>query len=209
MRKFVLTVLMVCCSGAHAAGIPVFDASTFAQAVQSITQLKKQVENQVSQIKEQQKQFSAISGGRNLGSILNDPKLKQHLPGEWKDIYDKVKKGEIPGINASAITAAEGLSSTNAETQRYYDTLAANKAINMSAYDKTLDRLNNIQDLMKRIDTSTDAKSSADLMARLAAEQAMIQNEQTRIDLMAKLQDAQLKIVQEKQMKDFRSKYFK
>jgi type IV secretion system protein VirB5 len=200
MKVILLFLIGICLSKIHAAGIPVFDASTFAQAVESISQLKKQVEQQKAQ-------YSAMTGSRNMGTIMNDPKLRQGLPGDWQTIYDKVKRGEISGINVTALKGT--LSSTNVDQQRYYDTLASNKGMTMVAYDKTLDRLNNIEALMQRIDTTKDTKEAQDLMARVSAEQAMIQNEQTRLSLMMKLQEAELRMIEEKQSNDFRKKYFK
>jgi type IV secretion system protein VirB5 len=61
----------------------------------------------------------------------------------------------------------------------------------MQAYQASIQRLNNIQGLMGQINSSTDPKAIADLQARIQGEQAAIQNEQTKVQLMAMLQKSE------------------
>jgi type IV secretion system protein VirB5 len=189
-----------------AGGIPVFDAAGVAQAIETVVQLKQQVESL-------KKQYDAITGSRNLGDILNNPALREYLPSDWANIYDKVQSGQYKGLSgaATAIKDAEKLYSTGTGTgqQRIYDTLASNKAMTQTAYQNTIDRLNNIQQLMKQINSAKDTKAAADLQNRIATENAMIQTEQTRLNLMVQLQQAEMKLAEQQQEKEFKAKYFK
>ncbi len=208
MKRTFVTILAVCIivlnSPSFAGGIPVFDAAGVAQAIQTVTQLKQQVESL-------KKQYDAITGTRNLGDILNNPALREYLPSDWANIYDKVQKGEYKGLSgaATAIKDAEKLYGKGTGQQRVYDTLASNKAMTQEAYKNTIDRLNNIQALMKQINGANDTKAAADLQNRIASENAMIQNEQTRLNLMFQLQQAEMKLAEQQQDKEFRAKYFK
>jgi type IV secretion system protein VirB5 len=87
--------------------------------------------------------------------------------------------------------------------QRYYDTLAANKAMNEQAYSATLSRLNNIKALMQQSNYTQDPAAKADLQNRMVAEEAMVQNEQTRLQLTSQLQQAEIRMAEEQRDREF------
>jgi type IV secretion system protein VirB5 len=185
-------------STASATGIPVLDMSNLAQAMLMVQNLKQQVEQLKSQ-------YDAVTGNRGYGMILNDPTLRSYLPDQWLTIYDQVKSGTLQGISNAAqqIAAAEGLNgASTAAQQRYYDTLAANKAMTMQAYNATLSRLNNIQALMQQSNLTQDPAAKADLQNRWAAEYTMVQNEQTRLNLMSRLHETELRLAQEQRERE-------
>src|SRR5690606_40657057 len=51
------------------------------------------------------------------------------------------------------------------------------------AYDKAKSRIEQIDQLMAKIDQTPDPKAIAELQGRLTAEQALIQNEQTKLQM--------------------------
>jgi type IV secretion system protein VirB5 len=167
-------------------------AKQYEQMVQSITHLKSQVD--------------AMTGPRGLGQILNNPALRAYLPDQWASIYDQVKYGNLQGLSgkAAAIYSAEGFdpNATNGR-RRQLDVLAANKAITMQAYDATLARVNNINDLMKQANATGDVKATADLQNRMAAENAMIQAEQNRLTLALELQRIEAQLASEQRSREF------
>ena len=87
--------------------------------------------------------------------------------------------------------------------------MAANKAMTMQAYDATLARVNNINALMAKADTTMDTKAAADLQNRMASENAMIQNEQIRLNLLAQLQVAETQLANEQRAREFDTKFAK
>lgn len=188
-------------------GIPVVDVAGLAQAIEQVMALKSQIDNQIEQIKQAQAQYQAISGNRNLGQIFNDPALREYLPNEWTGIYDSIRTGNYNGAAkqiAEQIKNTEKLTGKTTEEQRIYDTLIANKAISTEAFQKTKARLDNIQQLMVQANQTGDAKAAADLANRLAAENAMIQTEQIRINLVQQLQQAELKLAEQQAQAKFR-----
>lgn len=58
----------------------------------------------------------------------------------------------------------------------------------------TKKRLNNIQGLMAQINSTKDIKAAADLQSRITAEQAIIQNNQTKLDMMSKMFELEEKV---------------
>jgi type IV secretion system protein VirB5 len=164
------------------------------------------VQKLVQQIQNQEAQFQAITGNSSLGMIMNNPALHNYLPEEWQDIYVQAKAGGLAGISSSmqTIERQEGLISAGTPgQQRYYDTLAANKAMNELAYSAIMARFTNIQSLMEQSNLTQDPAEKADLQNRLAAEEAMVSNDQTRLQLTAKLQEDELNLAQEQRNREF------
>ena len=202
-RTVVAIASALCFSTANATGIPVLDVSNLAQAM-------LMVQNLMEQLKQMKSQYDAVTGNRGYGNILNDPKLRSYLPDQWQAVYDQVKSGSLNGISNAAqqIAKSEGLTgASTAGQQRYYDTLAANKAMTMQAYSATLSRLNNIQSLMQQSNLTQDPAAKADLQNRWAAEYTMVQNEQTRLNLMSQLQETELRLAQEQRHRDFKNNF--
>ena len=202
-RAVVAIASALCLSTASATGIPVLDVSNLAQAMLMVQNLMQQLEQMKSQ-------YDAMTGNRGYGNILNDPTLRSYLPDQWQAVYDQVKNGSLQGISNAAqqIAKSEGLTgASTAGQQRYYDTLAANKAMTMQAYSATLSRLNNIQSLMQQSNLTQDPAAKADLQNRWAAEYTMVQNEQTRLNLMSQLQQTEMRLAVEQREREAKREF--
>ncbi|KJJ97377.1 hypothetical protein UB44_16920 [Burkholderiaceae bacterium 26] len=168
------------------------------------------VQNLKAQIDQLKSEYEALTGNRGLGTILNDPRLRSYLPDQWQAVYDHVKSGNLQGISNAAlqIAASEGLTgASTAGQQRYYDVIAANKAMAMQAYNATLARLNNIQALMQQSNLTQDPAAKADLQNRWSAEYTMVQNEQTRLNLMSQLQQSELRLAEEQREREAKREF--
>lgn len=179
--------------------------------VQTMAQWAKQYDQMTGQISQMKSQYESITGTRGLGQILNNPALRSYLPDQWAGVYDQVRNGKLSGISgkATSIYTAEGFDPNAAGgRKRELEVMAANKAMTMQAYDATLARVNNINSLMQHADATQDTKAAADLQNRMAAENAMIQNEQIRLGLLAQLQQAEEKLASEQRSREFKTKYY-
>ncbi|KUZ76902.1 MULTISPECIES: type IV secretion system protein [Burkholderia] len=200
IRKLICAAALAAfCSteAAHAQGIPVLDASTLAQAIITVQQLKQQYVTLTNQ-------YQALIGNRGLGDIFNNPALRNYLPDEWQSVYDSVKSGQLNGISgvADSIARQEGLTAYTPGQQRLNDTMAANKAMVMRAYQASIDRLNNIQQLMQQSNLTQDPAAKADLQNRWSAEISSINADKMRLDLAAKLQDSEKEFAQQSAHRD-------
>jgi type IV secretion system protein VirB5 len=196
-----LIVLLCACtfSQARAQGVPTISPAELAQQMVQVEQLMQQVKNQ-------EDQYQALTGNSSFGNIMNDPSLRNYLPEQWQNIYDQAKNGGLSGISSSMRSIEQQESMTGASTpgqQRYYDTLAANKAMNEQAYSATMARLNNIQALMQQSNMTQDPAQKADLQNRMAAEEAMVTNDQTRLQLTAQLQKTELQLAEQQRDREF------
>ncbi|MFD1244828.1 type IV secretion system protein [Paralysiella testudinis] len=168
---------------AATAGIPVTDAGSIAQAIQQGIQLKEQIDNQIKQITELKSQVQALTGTRNMGNLLKDT-VKDQVPDEWKDLYN----------SATGTNYKELLKGKDYKPEDALRMLTSNYSNTIKAFEDTKKRLKNIEGLMKAIDGAQDMKAAADLQNRLAAEQAIVQNNQVKLDMMARYFEMQKEI---------------
>ncbi|NMU88743.1 P-type DNA transfer protein VirB5 [Achromobacter ruhlandii] len=188
----------IAASSAAFAQIPVTDGASIAKSVENqietMAKWKMQYDQMVSQIDQMKQQYAAVTGARGMGELFNNPQLRDYLPQDWQDVYDSVKSGGYAGLSGRAESiydnnkvydACAGFVSneqrTNCEAQAVKG--AQDKAFALDAYDAAKNRLSQIDQLMWQINQTQDPKAIAELQGRIAAEQAMIQNEQTKLQM--------------------------
>jgi type IV secretion system protein VirB5 len=210
LRPLALVAGLAIGSSAHA-GIPVIDNVAIAKAVQQVAAWGKQYEQMAAQIQEAQKQlqqlettYQSMTGSRGLGSLLANPGLPQFLPDEWKTVYETAAGGGYAGISGSLsqIVADEELAGSVADVEqqimkRSRETAATDKAAGLRAYDGAKARLVQIEALVSEINATSDPKAIAELQARIQAEQAAISNEATKLQMIAMLQQAEHRLIEE------------
>lgn len=210
--------------GSHTARaqIPVTDSASIAKQVanqvETIAKWKIQYDQMMEQIEQAKQQYESMTGSRALGNIMNDPALRDYLPGDWQGVYDAVKKGGYSGLSGTAKTVYDD--------NKVYDTCqflhdeeqrlaceteavksAQDKGFALDAYEKAKDRINQIDQLMNKINETADPKAIAELQGRIAAEQANIQNEQTKLQMYQMVAAAEDRIQQQRQ-KEINAKVF-
>jgi type IV secretion system protein VirB5 len=209
--------------GSHAAHaqIPVTDGLSIAKQVvnqvETIAKWTAQYQQMVSQIDQAKQQYESLTGSRGLGNVMNDPALRDYLPGDWQAVYDSVKNGGYSGLSGTARTVYDQnkvfdscghIVSTQQRTACEARAVkpAQDKGFALDAYNAAKSRINQIDGLMSKIDQTQDPKAIAELQGRIAAEQANIQNEQTKLQLYAMVAAAEEKVqvqrAREMSMKD-------
>ena len=165
---------------ANASGIPVFDGGAAAQRTQNFVQQMAEMAKQLTQLKQQYeqqvKQFKAMTGSRNIGNLLKDT-FKDQIPSEWSAVYDGAKNIDYKSMINSKAYKADGADKL----------LVQNQEMLSKVFAETKKQLGNIENLMNQINTTQDIKAAADLQNRIAAEQAKIANNQTKLDMFDRL----------------------
>lgn len=197
------------------AQIAVTDAASITQSAlnqaQTITQWTMQIQHMVDQIESMEREYEALTGGRGLGTILNDPRYREYLPTEWQGVYDSVRAGGYSGLSGRAAEihnenqiydacATLQISEQRLACEAQAVKSAQDKAFALDAYDAARDRLGQIDQLMGRINSTQDPKDIAELQGRIAAEQAMIHNEQTKLQMYAMVSEAEDRLQQQRQL---------
>lgn len=212
MKKIIkaVTITAALLGGQQAfAGIPVIDGvsngmriAEFAQTVvqwgKEIAEMQAQYQQLVQQYEQMQQTHNSMNGARGWGSVnMND---YGYVDGDWQsvlgnvDYSDYLEAAKIAGIEDAAFSseseAAEAMQ--NMQNQN-----AFNRAMTEQGFNKTQQRLSNLEALAAQVNAATEAKDIADLQARIQAEQVLLQNEQNKMIMMAQLQQNQRDIAEQ------------
>ena len=192
-----------------ATGIPVVDAMAIAQdranQVERIAKAIEQINQLKAQIGQMKLQYRALTGTRNLGEIAQNPALRDYLPSDWRSDYDGVASGGNRGLTGSARAIRDSSLAFDScarlsgprktQCERASSKAAMDKAFALEAYDKARGRWDQIAQLMRSINQTTDPKSIAELQARINGEQAALQNEQTKLQMYQLIADAESRLI--------------
>lgn len=213
-RIFLGVTLSALMSSVAFAQIPVTDVASIGQQtmaqIETIAKWKMQYDQMISQIDQAKQQYDSLTGSRGLGNIMNDPALRDYLPADWQGVYDNVRNGGYNGLSgrgASVYNANKIFDScaymTIADQRTACEARAVkasqDKGFALDAYDAAKSRINQIDQLMGKINQTQDPKAIAELQGRIAAEQANIQNEQTKLQLYAMVAAAEEKVQAQRQ----------
>lgn len=182
-RAVTLSVVVAASAPAFAQGIPVFDASNFANMLTTISSWGTQYSQMVSQITEMQNNVARVQtlttkfdGGRGLGAILNDSFVRSVMPPEIQNanliLTNALSSAQVAGINS--VMSAYGIPSSFPNLGRAEATQITNMQPVLAAAKQ---RETNIASLLAQVNTAPDAKSSMDLVSRNVLELASINNQ--------------------------------
>lgn len=185
MKKYLYSIVIMAVMSSQASavsGIPVNDAAAILKYGEQIIQMKEQIDNQIKQITEMKNQVKALTGGREIGNLLKDT-VKDQIPDEWGDIYKMVN------IDTSNLTDSKKF-----DPEANLKALAGIQQMTETAFADTKKRQGNIDMLMQELNNTQDIKASTDLQGRIAAEQATIANNQTKLDQMSRMYEIQKEV---------------
>lgn len=188
-------------TGVANAGLPVIDVSAIAQAI-------TQVNNQIKQIENMRSQLKAITDNGNFADLLNDPNLRnqlnQYLPKGYSDITQLSNNtGALQSIYQQVLQAEANKrqSMTGAERVKIASAMAEAQLIGMM---KTLDtRSQSVQTLVNQINRTQNTAQKQDLMNTLQAEQAMINVDLNKMQVMMKMAERQEKMAEKQAVDEF------
>lgn len=200
-------------SNAAHAGIPVIDVAALAQAIQQVMawgqqyqQMAQQYQQLTQQFQQLQQTHNSLNGIRNLGDVMNNPALKGMVPSDVATVYTSINQagsGSLSGVAQGIRTASKlyncedraGADKTNCEAILSMN--AQSQAYEKNALQIATERVNQIQSLQGMINSTTDPKAIAELQARIAAEQAQIQNDANRLAVMKAMADTQMQAAEQ------------
>lgn len=188
-----LVAVTVASTPASAQGVPVFDASNVAQAVE-------QVRQGVEMIERAQQQINALTGPRGMSLLLNSANdiAARGAAENFPDLVEGAATGrEILG-NTTRIVASinrikanfdlGGLGDFASSDLAQYRSLAtlggsslAAMATGEDSYARANEAMIRVNALIPRIDTNTDVKAAIDFNTRVQIEQIQLTNELLRV----------------------------
>lgn len=191
-------------TGIAHAQMAVFDSANYAKLLQEaetgLNQLQ-QLERQVQQGDQLLTSLNQISNVNSLATALEQPALRSFLPDA--NAYVSASQGSslttlgVIGQAAQAIRTANQLYTApsgnvaGAALMTSGNQVALNLATGQAVVQAGATRLTGLQQLEAGLDTAANARAVLDLQARAQLEQAMIANDQMRIQGLAMTQAAQ------------------
>lgn len=190
---------------AHSNGIPVIDVASLVQAIQQVQSSITQINNQYQQIRQAYEQVNSLSRARGLGDVLNNPLLQNYIPADAAQLIRQIEQGGYGGLDGAARALRDAemvyncLDLAGSDRTRCQSALARpyqGKAFMQRALDAARQRTTQINALMRRAGATADVKEAAELQARIAAENALLQHEISQIQLIRGLAEADERIAE-------------
>lgn len=193
----VLVVLFICGIplSVHAQ-IPVTDVGAIIQLLTEVNTLEQQLNAARQSLAQAQQQYQSMTGGRGMDQLLagtvrnylptNGSQLQSALQGSsgnyalGTDVRVTVATNSV--LSAPQVAALSPDEQDALQSARRYAALL--QAIAQEALVRTSNRFAAIQTLIDAIPRATDQKGILELAARIDAEQGMLQNEQTKLNVL-------------------------
>jgi type IV secretion system protein VirB5 len=216
-RAAVAATLMLSAGSTAGQGIPVIDQTAIAKQIESIAQLKSQLDALNQQIENAQQLYGSLNkltDMADVASVLNDPAVRKVLPADFNAI-EGLFTGNSTGVfsdSASKFLESNSIYRTSAddfyaqELSRIQNKNAGQMTLGQQIYDAATKRINGIDELRVKISTAGDAKDIADLQARLQAEQAFLQTDVLRMEGLRMVQQAQAQVDEQRMAEDWRQR---
>ena len=214
-----LMFFLVMISGGNGyAGLPVYDGAALTNNIASwavqaqsmasqLGELKKQYDTMQQQYQQLQQTYQSISGIRNMGDIANNPALRKYLPGDYQQALQLgtgaasgqygTLDGAVNGMKQAtkildiADTGLDPESPAGKAFQNGQNQAALNRVLAEEGFKQSGARIDDLQQLLNKVNNAPDEKDIQDLQARIQAEQVMLQNEQLRLASLAQVAQAQ------------------
>ena len=182
----------------------VIDVASLTQLIQEYQTLQQQLSIAQSQLSQAQSAYAAMTGGRGMQNLLSGV-TRNYLPSNWSQLSQVMSgsSGSYPAlassitslVNANAVLTPAQVAALSPTEQAQLTLARQNPALLQATASTALanssDRFASLQQLISAIGSAADQKASLDLTARITAEQGMLQNEQTKLQMLYHVAQAQ------------------
>jgi type IV secretion system protein VirB5 len=188
----------------RAQGIPVIDVAAVLQLIQQVQYWMQQIQLMKTQLDQLQRTYAAATGPRGMENLLAGG-ARNYLPPDWNQMIGVLNNNSVSYsdlatqaravMDANAILSRTQLSQLSPEQRQIVEqgrrSVALMQVTSRVAYQNTSQRFAAIQRLINAIGRAADGKAIQDLQGRIAAEQAMLQNEQTKLQVLSQAAHAE------------------
>lgn len=193
-------------AGSAQAQMAVVDVRAIFQLRQQISYWRQQITSMQQELSQLQATHAALTGTRGLQNLLPvSLDVRNYLPTDWAEMqrllaglstrYGALAREVAAGVIAASVLSPDELARRSRQEREIIESgrtqAAWLTATSRGAYAQASARFASLQQLIAAVGQVTDAKAVADLQARIAAEQAMLANEQAKIELLAQMAQAE------------------
>lgn len=188
----------------------VYDPTSFAQMVKDARTAIEQLDAVKAQVQQGQALFDSLNALSDVNAIadrLGLPEIRNPLPdmatlrsaadGDLSALGDLAERADAIRRDTRLYTADEATAASEA-LERSGALAARDLAIGETIDRAATSRLEGLETLKRALDSAPNARAVMDLDARLSAEQAIIQNEQVRLQGLALTQAAEARLEEQR-----------
>jgi type IV secretion system protein VirB5 len=183
----------------------VIDVPAIVQLIQEVQTMQQQLATARQQLQSAQQALQAMTGDRGMARLLGGT-TRNYLPSNWTQVTNALQGQGMSGyaglsadvqraIAAIAVLSPQRLATLSSTDQRQIQASRQWSAMQQSLAQEALanasNRFASIQSLIAAISTAGDQKAILDLQARISAELGMLQNEQTKNQVLYQATQAQ------------------
>jgi type IV secretion system protein VirB5 len=181
----------------------VVDWHAIAQLTEEVNTMRQQLQTAEGQLLQAKQTLQSMTGDRGMENLLSGTP-RNYLPTSWTQLANASQAaGAYPGlasdvrgaVNSNAVLSPAQLSSLSATDQQQIvaarQAAALRQALAQEALANASGRFAAIQSLIAAISRAGDQKAILDLQTRISAELGMLQNEQTKLQVLALASQAQ------------------
>jgi type IV secretion system protein VirB5 len=175
----------------------VIDVASIAQAIQEYMTLEEQLTTVRDHLNQARQQYAALTGNRGMERLLSGTN-RNYLPSSWNELASAMSgAGSASGglsasadafVTANSVLSPAVLARLSPTERMHLDATRRSVAIQQALADQALratsSRFANLQQLIDAISGASDPKAVMDLQARIAAEQAMLVNESSKLQVL-------------------------
>ena len=177
----------------------VIDAPAIVQLIQEVQAMEAQVKTARDQLAQAKQTLTTMTGDRGMERLLAGVP-RNYLPSSWTQL------GAVDvsaAISVNAVLTPAQVASLPVVYQNHIAAVrrsnALQQTLTQSALANASSRFASIQTLIGAIATAADQKAVLDLQARIAAELGMLQNEQTKLQVLNQASQAQAAVLQQQE----------
>jgi type IV secretion system protein VirB5 len=184
----------------------VIDVHAVAHLLTQVRMLEQQLTTAREHLAQAQNEFKSMTGNRGMERLLGAA-VRNYLPADWAELESvasgtsdhsayRTLAGDLQGAMAgmAALTPAR-LATLAPATQRQITAtrtaVAMHQVLMRQALANTSARFASLQQLIDALHGAADQKAVLDLQARIGAEQSMLQNEQTKLQVLSQTAQAE------------------
>jgi type IV secretion system protein VirB5 len=172
----------------------VVDVGAITQLVQQLATMTQQLQTAQTQLTQAQQQYQSMTGGRGMQTLLSGTP-RNYLPSDVTQLPIALAAPMQSAVTANAVLSPAQVAALSPAEQQQLTAARGNAALlqvaTRQAYANASGRFASVQQLINAIPTATDQKGILDLQARISAEQGMLQNENTKLNVLYQAAQAQ------------------
>jgi type IV secretion system protein VirB5 len=180
----------------------VIDVGAIAQLIQQVQTLRQQLLTAQAQLSQAQAALATTTGNRGM-QLLQSGIVRNYLPANASQLaaaaqgggsYPGLAAGVQASMAANAVLSPSQLGALSPPEQQQIiadrQAIALREAVAAQALSNSSARFASIQSLIAAISSARDQKGILELQARINAELGMLQNEQTKLQVLAQATEA-------------------